>query len=163
MSRALVGGLVALATVLAYPFGLRADEASAVAWVAKNRGKITRDDKLKDRPVVGVDLFNYQYNLMGKRVPDAELKELASFPNLEYLSLAFTKITDAGLKELASLQQLQELTLQETGITDAGLKELASLKALGRVYLHATKVTASGMAELKKALPDCDVSQVELE
>jgi hypothetical protein len=78
---ALVGGLVALAAVLAYPFGLRADEASAVAWVAKNRGKITRDDKRKDRPVVGVDLFNYQYNLMGKRVPDAELKELASFPN----------------------------------------------------------------------------------
>jgi len=101
--------------------------------------------------------------LWNARVTDAGLKELGRIKSLRDLNLRGTKVTDAGLKELAELQRLQQLLLQETGITDAGLKELAALKGLKTVYLYATKVTASGIAELKKALPECNVTQVEVE
>src|SRR5205814_4627388 len=47
----------------------RADEASAVKAVEKLGGKITRDDKLPGKPVIGV-------NLTGTKVTDAGLKEL---------------------------------------------------------------------------------------
>jgi hypothetical protein len=74
MHKALVGGLVALSTVLAYPVGLRADEAAAVAWVTQHGGKIARDDKQPGRPVIKVDL----YRIGGSQVTDARLKELSA-------------------------------------------------------------------------------------
>jgi hypothetical protein len=64
---------------------------------------------------------------------------------------------------VVSLRQLQELILQDTGVTDVALKALASLKKLKTVYLNGTKVTAAGMADLKKALPECEVTQIWVE
>jgi hypothetical protein len=40
------------------------------------------------------------------------------------LGLVGTRVTDAGLKELARLKRLQALDLGRTKVTDAGLKEL---------------------------------------
>jgi internalin A len=93
MRRALAGGLVVLAAVLLGPVGLRADEAAALAWVAKQGGTVTRDEKQPGRPVVGVSL-RYQ------NVTDAGLKELAPLKSLQSLDLRFTKVTDAGVAEL---------------------------------------------------------------
>src|SRR5437762_8904983 len=71
----------------------RADEASAVKAVENLGGKVTRDDKLPGKPVIGVHLHEIG-------VTDAALKELADLKQLTWLSLTVTRVTDAGLKEL---------------------------------------------------------------
>jgi hypothetical protein len=128
-------GLVALAGVLAVPAGLCADEASVIAWVYKNRGRIARDAKQPDQPVISVDL----YRVGRTDVDDSDLKRLSIFLNLRILNVGFSNATDVGVKELAAFPQLEYLNL------------------------CFTKVTASGMAELKLALPECDVSQILIE
>ena len=124
--------LVGAVMLLACLFGAaRADEASAVKAVEKLGGKVTRDDKLPGKPVIGVNL--------GGLVPG--------------------KVTDAGLKELADLKQLTTLELQSSPVTDAGLKELADLKQLTSLSLYQTQVTADGVADLQKALPGCKITR----
>src|SRR4051812_3775680 len=86
----------------------RADEASAVKAVEKLGGKVTRDDKLPGKPVIGVDLA-------APKVTDAVLKELKDLKHLTSLNLNAPegggKVTDAGLKELKDLKQLTSLSL----------------------------------------------------
>src|SRR5438270_435213 len=118
----------------------RADEASAVKAVEKLGGKVTRDDKLPGKPVIGV-------NLTGRGVTDAGLKELKDLEQLTSLYLAYTKVTDAGMKELKDLKQLTSLNLAETNVTDAGLKELKHLKQLTSLNLAETNVTDAGLKE----------------
>jgi hypothetical protein len=72
-------------------------------------------------------------------------------------------VTDAGLAHLSSHGELQELILQSTGVSDAGLVDLATCKSLRKLYLYKTKVTEEGMARLRKALPECDVTQIQIE
>src|SRR5438552_2461631 len=71
----------------------RADEASAVKAVENLGGKVTRDDKLPGKPVIGV-------NLGGAKVTDAGLKELKDLKKLTLLWLRDTKVTDAGVADL---------------------------------------------------------------
>ena len=56
-------------------------------------GKVTRDDKLPGKHVIGVNLG---------------------------MSVIATKVTDAGLKELDPLKHLTELYLYGTKVTDVG-------------------------------------------
>jgi hypothetical protein len=67
------------------------------------------------------------------------------------------------MQELATLPELRYMILQETAISDAGLVDLAACKNLRTLYLGETKVSAEGIARLKKALPECDISQVLVE
>ena len=114
MRTILVGAVMPLACL----FGAaRADEASAVKAVEKLGGKVTRDDKLPGKPVIGV-------NLTGTGVTDAGLKALKDLKQLTTLNLDKTKVTDAGLKELKELKQLTLLDIYKTQVTDAGVKEL---------------------------------------
>jgi internalin A len=159
----------------------RADEASAVKAVEKLGGKVTCDDKLPGKPVIGVNLGGVTGT--GNDVTDAVLKELNDLKQLTTLHLGVTqvtaaglkelkelkqltsldltgiKVTDAGLKELKELKQLTSLNLNGTGVTDAGLKELKELKQLTSLSLGGTKVTADGVADLQKALPDCKINR----
>src|SRR5437870_2879959 len=112
----------------------RADEASAVKAVENLGGKVTRDDKLPGKPVIGV-------NLGGTKVTDAGLKELKQVKQLTDLNLDDTPVTDAGLKELKHFKQLTALDLKATPVTDAGLKELKDLKQLTSLWLGGTPVT----------------------
>jgi hypothetical protein len=84
----------------------RGDEAEdkAAAFVEKLGGRVKRDEKAPGKPVISVILI-------GKKVTNAELKELAPLQNLIGLSLSGTGVTDAGLKELAPLQNLSLLLL----------------------------------------------------
>ena len=95
----------------------RADEASAVKAVENLGGKVTRDDKLPGKPVIGVHLHEIG-------VTDAALKELADLKQLTWLSLTVTRVTDAGLKELADLKQLTTLNLEDTKVTADGVADL---------------------------------------
>ena len=148
MRTMLIGAVMLLACL---SDAARADEASAVKAVENLGGKVTRDDKLPGKPVIGVHLHEIG-------VTDAALKELADLKQLTTLSLTVTRVTDAGLKELKHLKQLTTLNLSRTRVTDAGLKELADLKQLTTLNLEGTKVTADGMADLQKALPGCKIT-----
>src|SRR5687768_11468193 len=88
----------------------RADEASAVKAIKNLGGKVTRDDKLPGKPVIGANLFDTQ-------VTDAGLKELADLKQLTSLYLGqCSLVTDAGLKELKDLKQLTSLNLFATNV-----------------------------------------------
>src|SRR5205807_667167 len=134
MRTMLVGAVMLLACLSG---AARADEASAVKAVEKLGGKVTRDDKLRDKPVIAV-------NLTGTQVTDAGLKELKDLKQLTTLDLTDAVVTDAGLEELKHLKQLTTLNLNATPVTGAGLKELKDLKQLTTLYLSHTPVTAVG-------------------
>jgi internalin A len=149
----------------------KADEASAVKAVENLFGKVTRDDKLPGKPVIGVTLNNIgatgaslkeclkelkdlkqltSLNLEGTQVTGAGLKELKDLKQFTRLNLFATKVTDAGLAELADLKQLAMLDLGGCRqVTDAGLKELKDLKQLTSLSLGGTQVTDAGLKELK--------------
>ena len=126
MRTMLVGAVMLLACLSG---AAPADEASAVKAVEKLGGRVTRDDKLPGKPVIGV-------NLAGTNVTDAGLKELKDFKQLTSLDVSWSK-----------------------QVTDAGLKELKDLKQLTRLNLADTKVTDDGVAELQKALPGCKITR----
>src|SRR5204862_328520 len=68
-------------------------EVKAVEAITKLGGKVTRDDKLPGKPVIGVSFF-------GTQVTDAGLKELEDLKQLTALYLAHTKVTGEGAQEL---------------------------------------------------------------
>src|SRR5438132_67643 len=142
MRTMLVGAVMLLACLSG---AARADEASAVKAVENLGGKVTRDDKLPGKPVIGVN-----FNANPGVVTDAVLKELKDLKQLTRLSLGGNLLTDAGLKEMAHLKQLTSLHLGErsTGVTDAGLKGLKHLKQLTYLDLWQTSVTDAGLKEL---------------
>ena len=78
-----------------------ADEAedAAVKFIQDLGGRITRDEKAPNKPIVVVQLGS-------TKVTDAGLKHLVGLKQLRALFLADTKVTDAGLKELVKLKQL---------------------------------------------------------
>jgi hypothetical protein len=132
-------GLVGMLTSAA----LFADQAEnqSIKAVEKLGGVISRDDKARGKPIVGVDLG-------ATEVTDAALKELAGLRQLRKLSLASTQVTDAGLKAVARLRTLQTLDLGGTKITGATLKDLAALKRLQKLDLISTQVTDAGLKGL---------------
>jgi internalin A len=99
--------LIAMLAVVIMAGSGWADEADAVKLVEKLGGKITRDERLAGKPVVGVTLD-------GCDVTDSNLKTLKELKQLRQLDLDHTKVTDAGLKELTALKQLLELELSRT-------------------------------------------------
>ena len=90
MRTMLIGAVMLLACLSG---AARADEASAVKAVEKLGGKVTRDDKLPGKPVIGV-------NLTGRGVTDAGLKELKDLKQLKELRVGGTKVTNDGQADL---------------------------------------------------------------
>jgi hypothetical protein len=120
MTRPLLRGLGLV--LLLIPGDLRADEAEerAVQMVQKLGGKIDREGKSVDQPIVTIDLS-------GRNLAEADLKQLAGLNRLYRLDLSRTGVTDRGLKALAPLQRLGVLDLSETKVTDAGLTRLLQI------------------------------------
>jgi hypothetical protein len=87
--------------------------------------------------------------LVGAKLGDADMKDLAVLKHITSLNIAKTQISNHGLKELAGFQHLESLNLGGTQISDAGLKELASLKKqLTTLVLIDTKIGDAGLWEL---------------
>jgi internalin A len=98
-------------------------------------------------------------DLSGSAVTSAALKTLASFPNLERLSLWNVKgIDDAAAAGFESLKGLSSLDLSNTRIGDRTLKSLASLPSLKRLYISDTAVTPEGAAAFAQQRPTTSVS-----
>jgi RNA polymerase sigma factor (sigma-70 family) len=103
---------------------------------------IFRDPKIAGNPIVTI-------HVPGSACSDADLKEIAHLPKLQFLNLTGTRITDDGLAHLAGRQQLQRLFLAKTQITGRGLVHLAALKELQMLKLNGcSNLTDNGLAHL---------------
>jgi hypothetical protein len=97
-------------------------------------------------------------NQSSRPVDDASLALLRSFPRLQSLNLAQTRITDRGLRDVATLSALEHLDLSgNPGVTDAGLDHLAALPRLQMLVLAGTRVTEGGVQKLRAARPGLQV------
>jgi hypothetical protein len=101
-------------------------EDAAVKFIENLGGRIIREEKDPNKPIVRVSLAL-------TKVTDAGLNELAGLKQLQRLYLGGTRVTDAGLKHLAGLKQLQELSVGGTRVTDAGKGDLK--KALPKLKI----------------------------
>jgi hypothetical protein len=154
--------------------GAQEDTETAVAAIQKLGGKVERDDKDPEKPVVVVNLgitevkdaeLEHLKGLSKLRrltlndtpITDAGLDHIKDLASLQKLYLVDTKITDAGLERLKGLKGLQILSLAGTQVTDAGLEHVKELKELKEIFLYGTKVTDDGVKPLKEALPDLKI------
>lgn len=93
-------------------------------------------------------------NLNKMPVQDADLKTLATFPNLRKLNLAATQITGAAIGDLKNLKYLQQLSLSDTRVKAADLDVLHNLSGLSVLYLWNTGIAESEIPELQKSFPN---------
>jgi hypothetical protein len=117
-------------------------EDSALQFVERLGGFTVRDKKAPGQPVIEV-------NLMGKKLTDPGLRDLARFSKIKRLFISSTEVTDRGLQELAGLKQLEVLNLSRTKVTGTGLSDLAPLKQLQLLALDGTQVTDASLREIK--------------
>ena len=96
-------------------------------------------------------------NFTATDITDACLKDLNQ-PKLKNLRLAETKVTDAGVQYLANCKSLSLLALNSTKITDQSIKALVNIKSLKELNVSQTLLTEEGIKRLRKALPDCIVT-----
>ncbi len=112
-----------------------------VARVEGLGGSVTRDARLPEKPVIGIDLH-------ATKTKDADLELLQGLANLRTLNLYGTVITDAGLMQVTGLPGLRTLYLNDTAITDDGLQSLQRLTGLQELSLYHTRVTDDGLRSL---------------
>lgn len=96
-------------------------------------------------------------SLVKTLVGSGSMKHLAALTKLRRLNLSMTTVDDAGVQALVGLSRLEVLDLIGTRVTDASVNALSKLTRLKEVDLSLTKVTPQGKKRLSQALPDCDV------
>ena len=99
MGTAVLLSVALLIVAIAAPVCADDAEDKALAAVERLGGQVLRDATKPGKPVRDV-------TISGKGVKDADLKDLAGFKELGWLTLHNSEVTDAGLKELAQLKQL---------------------------------------------------------
>lgn len=92
-------------------------------------------------------------NLSDAAIGDAELAEVARFPNLIRLHLERTRVTDAGMAHVGTMRNLEYLNLHGTTVGDSGLVQLAGLQHLRSLFLWQTAATPAGVGRLRAQLP----------
>jgi hypothetical protein len=148
-------------TVLVDRYGAARTENSLAA--IQNAGGFTmRDERVRSRPVIGIDLDAATVLDTGEvrrrgHVTDDTLRIVAGFGELRELSLDGADVTDAGLMNLSRLIALRRLNLSRTHVTDAGLVHLKRMSELRSLDLRGTRVTIAGIRELERALPGAKV------
>ena len=80
---------------------------------------------------------------------DAELHQVARFPQLRGLSVSHTKITDRGVAALATHRRLLLLNVSSTSISDSGLRSIGRIHALEDLYMVDTMVSDEGISCLE--------------
>ncbi|MGA2033983.1 MAG: hypothetical protein ABSG68_17180, partial [Thermoguttaceae bacterium] len=119
------------------------------------------------------------------RLTDAAFGKIAQLPRLRTLALTNTPMNDARIEHLTALRELRQLSLSGYGrVTRAGLERLCALAGLQELDLYGTSVrefqdddvmclgnlrelrvlvlpdsvTAAGIAALRRALPNCHIT-----
>ena len=99
------------------------DESKAIAKIELVGGKITRNDELDDRPVIGIDLQGCT------KANDKTLHLVDLFTSLESLNLRSTKITDSGLKAIGGSHEPETtLSLDGTRVTNPWFEGIAAIE-----------------------------------
>jgi Leucine-rich repeat (LRR) protein len=146
------------------------------AEIQKIGGKVERDDKAPEKPVVRVNLSITKagdadlahvkgldklkvLGLNNTPITDAGLEHLKGLSSLEKLYLVDTKVGDAGLEHLKGLANLKVLSLVGTQVTDAGLEHLKGLANLKELFVSGTKVSEDGAKKLQEALPKLKIER----
>lgn len=93
-----------------------------------------------------------------KGVTDRGIQELAGCRDIWSVSLGGTSIDDEALAIVASWPNLQHLTVENTMVTDAGLRHLHQAKRLTSFGVRGSQVTPGGIQEFKHHRPWCRVS-----
>ena len=83
---------------------VEAGQSTAIAEIEKLGGKVTVDERIADKPVIGVSLDR-------TKVTDSGLVCLKALSRLKSLKLRNTSVTDAGLEQLKALRELRSLDL----------------------------------------------------
>jgi len=95
-------------------------------------------------------LENLEYLGLGKTgIGDASLDVIAGFEKLRQLDLQHTNLTDAGLEKLAGLE-LDWISLAGTRITSDGFARLAEMRGMTNVYASDTEIDDRAIAVLRR-------------
>ena len=101
-----------------------------------------------------------ELRLGGTKADAAFIAHLKALKRLKKLDLSICRaVDDAAAAQLKHLSQLEALSLEDTAVTDAGLEHLYGLTKLKHLELWCARVSAEGEEKLKKALPNCAVSE----
>jgi hypothetical protein len=163
LSRAIVGFLIcACAATILVDFYRDARTENSLAAIYSAGGLAMRNDGVRSRPVIGIDLDATTVYDTGEirhraHVTDATLLIVARFGQLEELSLEGADVTDAGLVSLSGLQALRRVNISHTRVTDLGLVYLQGLRELRFIDLRGTRVTPAGIRQLRLALPKAEL------
>lgn len=116
-------------------------------------------DKIKDEHVVDVAAISnvIWLNLAGTGISDAAVDSLKGM-KLQKLHLEKTAIGDAACNALADMKSLTYLNLYSTNVTDEGLTHLTGLENLQQLHIWKSAVTKEGVAKLKESLPELMVT-----
>jgi hypothetical protein len=98
--------------------------------------------------VSGPDGYTSSVNLVGKKVDQSVLQNIAALCELDNLDVANTNITDDDLWCVAGLTRLSNLMLTRTAVTGAGFVHLRKLNGLAGLNLADTPVDDDGLAHL---------------
>lgn len=107
--------------------------------------------RITDEGLSKLKELNLQFlSLADTKISDSGLANLEGMKKLMYLNLGKCKVTDAGLEQVKNCSNLRSLLLDYTQVTDAGLAHLPDLKKLNALDLRGTKITNSGLTDLSK-------------
>ncbi len=91
-----------------------------------------------------------QLALIDAQITDAAAESLIAMPQLESLTLQWTRFGDAGLKQLAAADRLKRLSAESSPFTDAAVEALASCKRLESLGLLGEELTVASLKTLEK-------------
>ena len=134
-------------------------EGKPVAQLSLNNVPTTRADAAR---LAKIKTLNRIF-VVGADWGDDDIAQLAGLPLLRKLNISSTKITDRSLEHLGRLPHLTDLYVAGTKVTDAGLAALHPCKALRVLNVSKTLVTADGVEKLRLALPECEVTAVNIQ
>jgi hypothetical protein len=120
------------------------DPSKAMAIIEKFGGKVIREEKDPERPVIEV-------TLQGTDADNGALEALRAFPKLKKLNLSrCTKVDNPGMAWLEDLKELQVLNCSFcTHVSDGGMESIGKLTNLEELNLDQTQTTDLGLAKLK--------------
>ncbi|MCL6259233.1 hypothetical protein M3O96_09050 [Aquiflexum sp. TKW24L] len=82
----------------------------------------------------------YWLSLAGTGIQDADMAQIAQFPNLQRLRIENNPVSDSGISGLRSLSKLESLNLNGTKVSGAGLEPLAEINSLKSLFLWNTAI-----------------------
>jgi hypothetical protein len=148
------------------------DPAAVIAEIQQYGGRVERDMKSPDQPVIGVNLSGTAYraavlnklvafpqlrnlDLSGETTSDLFLEHLHDVTTLRSLNLSHTKVTKGGIQFLTKMVEMEDLDLtQALAVSDNELEQLKGMTKLKRIHLDGTFATGLG---LKARLPDLEI------